>query len=197
MIKFTQKEHMIMSEETVYKAEETAKLKSQQSLPALLLIGAGVILLFAYILDIHLIDFLWPGFIIGPGLLLMWPAYNSTAEEQSKLAFLAVPGAMLATIGVLLFVMNITDHFEAWAYSWPLIIAAAAGGVMYVTRHDNNERLEERGYKFVRVMSMLFFGLAFFFEIIIFENFNPLMSLGVIVLGLYLFMRERQANKSA
>lgn len=186
-----------MSEETVFKAEEAARLRSQQSLPALLLIGAGVLLLFAYIFDVRLMEYLWPGFLIAPALLFMWPAYKSTAEEQSKFAFLAVPGAMLGTIGVLLFVMNITNHFEAWAYSWPLVIAAAAGGVMYVTRFDQNERLEERGYKFIRVMSMLFFGLAFFFEIIVFENFNPFMSIGLIALGLYLLLRDRRVAKTA
>lgn len=186
-----------MSEETVYKAEESAKLKVQPSLPAFALIGFGFALLLAYLFDIRLMDFFWPGFIIGPGLLLMWPAYKSTADDQSKFAFLAVPGAMIATTGVMLFAMNLTNHFEAWAYSWPLVIAAAAGGVMYVTRYDDNKSLQERGYKLIRVMSMVFIGLAFFFEIIVFENFNPIMSLGLIGFGLYLLMRNKRAVKTA
>jgi hypothetical protein len=186
-----------MSEETVYKAEEAAKLNVHSSLPAFTLIGVGAALLIAYLFDIRLMDFLWPGFIIGPGLLLMWPAYNSTAEHQSKLAFLAVPGAMIATTGLLLFAMNLTNHFEAWAYSWTLVIAAAAGGVMYLTRYDNNKPLQERGYKLIRVLSMIFIGLAFFFEIIVFENFSPVMSLGLIGFGLYLLMRNKRAVKSA
>ena len=186
-----------MSEETVYKAEETAKLDAHSSLPAFVLIGFGVTLLLAYAFNLHLLDFLWPGFIIGPGLLLMWPAYKSTADEQSKFAFLAVPGAMIASSGVLLFAMNLTNHFESWAYSWPLVIAAAAAGVMYVTRYDDNDALQELGYKFMRVMTLIFIGLAFFFEIIIFENFNPLMSLGMIGLGFYLLMRNRRATKAA
>ncbi len=112
-----------MSEETVFKAEEAEKFNVQSSLPALALIGAGVALFLAYLFDIRLMDFFWPGFVIAPGLLLMWPAHKSTADEQSKFAFLAVPGAMIATMGLLLFAMNLTDHFEAWAYSWPLVIA--------------------------------------------------------------------------
>ena len=90
-----------MSEETVYKAEEAAKLDVHASLPAFVLIGVGIALLLAYAFDFHLLDILWPGFVIGPGLLLMWPAYKSTADDQSKLAFLAVPGAMIVTTGVL------------------------------------------------------------------------------------------------
>lgn len=185
-----------MSEETVYKAEEAAKLDVHASQPAYVLIGVGITLLLAYLFNFHLLDILWPGFVIGPGLLLMWPAYKSTADNQSKLAFLAVPGAMIVTTGVLLFAMNLTDHFEAWAYSWPLVIAAAAAGVMYVTRYDDNDPLQARGYKFMRVMTLFFIGLAIFFEIIIFENFNPLMSLGMIGLGVYLLLRNRRAAKS-
>jgi len=186
-----------MSEETVYKAEEAAKRNVQSSLPAFALIGVGAALLLVYLFDIRLIDFFWPGFIIAPGLLLMWPAYKSTADEQSKFAFLAVPGAMIAATGLLLLTMNVTDHFEAWAYSWPLLIAAAAGGVMYVTRFDDNAPLQERGYKFIRVMTMVFIGLAFFFEVIIFENFNPLMSLALIGFGLYLLLQNRRDAKTA
>ena len=186
-----------MSEETIYKTEEAAKLHVNSSLPAYALIGVGAVLLLAYLFNIDLMEVLWPGFVILPGLLLMWPAYKSTAEKQSKWAFLAVPGSMIVTTGILLFGMNITDHFEAWAYSWPLVIASIAAGVMYITRFDHNERLDERAMKFIRVMFMIFIGLAVFFEIIIFENFNPLMSLGLMALGLYLLVRERKLPKSA
>jgi len=185
-----------MSEETIFKAEEAAKFNVHSSLPAIAIIGAGVALLLAYLFDIRLMDFFWPGFVIAPGLLLMWPAYKSTADSQSKFAFLAVPGAMIATTGILLFAMNLTNHFEAWAYCWPLVIASTAGGVMYVARYDDNVRLEERSFKFIRIMTMLFIGLAFFFEIIVFESFNPVMSLGLIGFGAYLLLRNRRAEKS-
>ncbi len=186
-----------MSEETVYKAQEAAKFNTHSSLPAYLLISAGAVLLLAYLFNIDLMEVLWPVFIIAPGLLLMWPAYKSNSERQSKFAFLALPGAMIVTSGVLLFAMNLTNHFEAWAYSWPLVIAAVAGGVLYVTRFDSNDNLQERTYKFIRVMFMMFIGMALFFEIVIFENFNPLMSLGLMAFGFYLLIRERKSAKPA
>jgi hypothetical protein len=93
--------------------------------------------------------------------------------------------------------MNITNHFEAWAYSWPLVIASAAAGVLYVTRFDDNEALNERAWQLIRALVMAFIGLALFFEIIVFENFNPLMSIGLIVFGIYLLMRNKQEPKSA
>jgi hypothetical protein len=186
-----------MSDETIYKAQEKVKLNSNSSLVPWLLIGGGVVLLLASMFDVHLIDFLWPLFIIIPGLLLMYPAYRATAEEQSGWSFLAVPGAMIAATGILLGVMNLFDHFEAWAYTWTMIPAAAAAGVLYITRYDGNVRLELRAHKFIRVMAMLMVGLAFFFEIVVFENFNPFMSLGLIFFGVYLLIQDRKAVKAA
>jgi hypothetical protein len=186
-----------MSEETVYKAQEKAKLDANSSLVAWLLIGGGLILLLASMLDVHLLDIVWPFFIAAPGLLLVYPAYKSTAEEQSSWSFLAVPGAIFLTVAAMLFVMNLFEYFDAWAYSWPLIPAAVAGGVLYITRFDGNTRLEARAHKFIRAMGMLVVGLAFFFEIIVFEHFNPLMALGLIVFGFYLLLRERKLNRAA
>jgi hypothetical protein len=180
-----------MSEEAVYKTEEAGKLQARSSLPALLVIGIGVALLAANLLHLQLIELFWPGFVIMPGLLLLWPAYNATAERQSPFSFLAVFGAMTVTVGLLLLVMNLSNHFEAWAYSWTLVLASAAAGLMYVKRFDAASSVHEAGRKLIRLMAILFMGLAVFFEIIIFENFNPLLPLVLIGYGLYLLFRER------
>lgn len=186
-----------MSEETIYKAQEKAKLSTNSSLPAWILIGVGVVLLLASLFDVHLMDYLWPGFVIVPGLLMMIPAYKSTVDEQSGWSFLAIPGALFLVTGGLLFIMNLVNHFEAWAYAWPLLPAAAAAGVLYITRFDDNVRLERRAHKFIRIMVMLAVGMALFFEILIFESFSPLMSLGLIVFGIYLLIQERKNARSA
>ncbi|HEX6385395.1 MAG TPA: hypothetical protein VF177_12050 [Anaerolineae bacterium] len=181
-----------MTEESVYKAEEAGKLSARSSLPAVLVIGIGLVLLAANLFGFHLIEVLWPGFVIAPGLALLWPAHSSTANRQSKLSFLAVPGAILVTIGLLLFAMNITDRFEAWAYSWTLLVAAVAGGLMYVKRFDKSSTIHERGRRLIRAMILLFMVLAVFFEIVVFDNFNPLLPLALIGYGVYLLLRNRQ-----
>ena len=186
-----------MTDETIYKAQEKVKLNGQSSYLPWMLIGAGTILLLASILDIHLLNYLWPGFIILPGLLMLYPAYKMTAGDRHGLSFLAVPGAVFVALGGLFFIMNLFDHFEAWAYSWPLLPAAAAAGVLYITRFDGNTRLEQRAHKFIRFMAMLMIGLAFFFEILVFENFNPFMALGLILLGGYLLLQDRRRGKLA
>ncbi|MCA9972503.1 MAG: hypothetical protein KC425_19915 [Anaerolineales bacterium] len=184
-----------MSEETLYKAEEARVMKQSapSSLPAIGLIGFGGTLLVLNLMGVHMMEIFWPLFVVGPGLLLLWPAYASTAERQRVLAFLAVPGAMLLAVGALLFVMNITGHFEAWAYSWTLVLAAAAMGLQYLKRHDATARIHRNGRGFIRNMGMLFLGLAAFFEIIVFESVMPWLPLALIAFGVYTLMKNRRA----
>ncbi|MEM7334290.1 MAG: hypothetical protein AAF490_19565 [Chloroflexota bacterium] len=191
-----------MSEDSVVqnkrlKAQEQLELSVKKNWPAFGVIGAGVILLLSNVFGFHLIDFLWPMFIIGPGILLMMPAHQSTEEHQSGASFLAVPGAIFATVGLLLFAMNITDHFEAWAYSWTLVFAAVPAALMYIKRFEPEHRIHETGHKIIRTLFYMFLGFAVFFEIIIFENFNPIFPLGLIGLGIYLLIQNRQDGELA
>ena len=184
-----------MSEETVYKAQEAVKMQARTvNWPALGLIGAGLFLLAATIFDFHVLDVLWPLFVIGPGLLLMMPAYKSTADRVSSFSFLAVPGAMVTAVGAILFIMNLTGHFEAWAYAWTLVIAAGVWGIGYVKRFNPSSRDHETVQKLIRWSLYAFAGLAVFFEIVIFENFNPLFSLALIGYGVYLLAKKKREN---
>lgn len=180
-----------MTEENVFKTEEKRGFSAVSSIPAWLVIAIGIVLLSANLFHFHLIDWLWPGFVIAPGLILLWPAFNSTAARQSKLNFLAVPGAMVVTVGLLLFVMNLTNHFEAWAYSWPLVVASAAAGLMYIRRFDPDNGRSQSGHKFIRTMITLFGVLAVFFEIVVFENFTPWLPLALIGYGVYMLLQQR------
>lgn len=174
------------------KASEQVQLAVQHNWPAFAVIGFGVFLLLSQVVGFNLIDVLWPGFIIAPGVLLMMPAHQSTEQHRSRAAILAIPGAILATIGLLLFAMNITDHFEAWAYSWTLVLAAVPAAVMYMRRFDPTDRIHQRGYRLIRGLFLLFLGLAGLFEIIVFENFNPVLPVLMIGFGIYLLRKQRR-----
>lgn len=171
-----------------------SQLDLRQSWPALVVIGIGVLLLAANLFNIQLMQFLWPGFVIAPGLMLMWPAYDSNSDRQRPLSFLAVPGAMMITTGFLLFAMNMVNHFESWAYSWPLVLASVAGALMYIKRFEPQNSIHESGHKFIRVMILLFMGLATFFEVLIFQSFAPWFPLALIAYGIYLLVKNRQTQ---
>ena len=179
-----------MSDETVYKAQVKGQQTSVPKL-ALVLIGAGLFFLAANLFPFSLFALVWPLFIIGPGLLLLWPAYRSTPEATHSLAFLAVPGAFLLGLGLLLATMSITGHWESWAYAWTLLPAAIIAGVVYMKRHQPESRLHERGHRIIRTLVIACMGLAILFELFIFpgrEEWWPLLLIGA---GLYLFFKER------
>jgi hypothetical protein len=177
------------TDETVFKAH---KEKGSLSVPAVALIAAGLLLLVVNVFNISLMSYLWPGFILGFGLLLLWPAHQSTAEQQSSVAFLAVPGMMVAATGLILFVLNLTNHFESMAYAWPLFLAAAAGGIMYMNRFDQLNTVHQSGRRFIRMMGFLFIGLAAFFEFLIFRSFGPWWPLALVALGAYLLVQNKK-----
>lgn len=184
-----------MSEDSILKIEEAGKLQRRQALPAYGVIAIGVVLLLSNLFNFHLINVLWPGFVITPGLMLLWPAYSSTPQRPKTLSFLAVPGAMTIITGILLFIMNLTNHFGAWAYSWPLVLGSVAWALMYMKRFEPQHRVHHTGYNFMRLMVLLAMGFAVFFELIVFGSFNPLLPLGIIAFGVYLLIKERQHNK--
>ena len=181
-----------MSEETVVKAD-IGKQPIKWSVPAVLLIGAGILLLVTNILDIHLLDFVWPAFIIGPGLLMLWPAHRATASRPSTLGFMAIPGAMTVVFGGMLFLMNIVNHYESMAYAWTLILAGGAGGYLYWKRFDDLGDGHEKAHKFVRVMVISFMALATFFEIFVFQSLGGWWPLFLIGLGIYLLVKQKRS----
>jgi vacuolar-type H+-ATPase subunit I/STV1 len=182
-----------MSEETVLKAE-TGKPRDVVSAMPLLLVGTGAVILAANLLHIHLIDFLWPSFIIGPGLVMLWPAYQSTPESRSSWSFLAVPGAMAVALGGLLFLMNLVNHFESMAYVWTLVLAAGAQGYAYMKRFEENGQAAEKAYRFVRTMLLAFMGLATIFELFIFRSLGDWWPVLLIGLGIYMFFKSRRSE---
>ncbi|MGD2078987.1 MAG: hypothetical protein PVH18_11425 [Chloroflexota bacterium] len=181
-----------MSEETVLKAE--IKNSERAAWPALLLIGAGALLLLTNLLHISLMSYLWPGFIAGLGILMVWPAYQSTAERQSAFAFLAVPGAVLLAMGGLFFLMNLTDHFESMAYSWTLLLAAGAGGYAYLKRFEESGIAREKAHRFIRVMVLAFMALAAMFELFIFQSLGAWWPLLLIGAGIYLYVKDKRSE---
>ena len=179
-----------MSEKTTFKAEQ--KTKEGVNKGATVLISAGILLLAVNLLGIDLMNFLWPAFIVGPGLLMLWPSYQSTPERQSGFSFLAIPGAVMVAVGLLLFLMNIVDHFESWAYVWPLVVAAGAAGYDYMHRFEESTSRTEKVHKLIRSLVILFMALAVLFELLVFNSLGSWWPVLLIGLGFYVYVNNRR-----
>lgn len=179
-----------MNEQSLYKTEEKLKLSLRNTNVALPLIGAGGFLFLMRFLGVHMMDVFWPIIPLTPGLLLLWPVHNAT-DSRPIFSVAAFVGAVITAVAGLLFVMNLTNHFEAWAYSWTLLPIAATLGLMYAKRFDPEHGIHTKGYRFIRAMGFVFAALALFFEVIVWESFYPWLPVALIGLGICAWWQNR------
>ena len=179
-----------MHDQTVYKAEMKAPARRSSMWPALL-VGGGLVLLSPVLLPAEL--WLPLLLLVAPGILMMWPAYRSTAETRSTVSFLAVAGAPMLLVGILLLVMGVTHHYASWAYAWLLLPAAVVGGAMYVKRFEPDHTIHDTGYRAMRALVLATMALAIFFELFVFRGVGPWWPLMLIALGAYLWLRDKRS----
>lgn len=127
------------------------------------LIAGGAFLALAHLFDLNLSAFLWPLFIIAPGLLIL---VSARAGNFGK--WVSVAGSMVLATGLLLAYQNSFDHFQSWAYAWALISPGAigAGWLIHGMRYGEPD-LVALGRKLINVSAVIFLAGAIFFELII------------------------------
>lgn len=185
-----------MSEETVYKAQRSAVVRRLPGPLGLLVFVAGVFLV-TRLLGISLLALLWPLLILGFGLLLMWPAWESAPNKPHSLSLLAVPGAVIATLGGVLFITVLLDHGQSWAYAWLLFPAAVIGGIMLVKRHDENSRVHARGMAVLRGLVVLTLAVGLILELLVFQTLGPWWPFLVMGAGIIMFVRHQRTAKDS
>ena len=118
----------------------------------ILLIGAGLVFLLGQILQINLSGLLWPWIIV-----LIGGAFFAGMVLGGKQAGpLAVPGSIIAMIGLILFVQNTFDLWLSWAYSWGLIVCSVGIGLVIYGHWSDLPDLRTRGWEVARVGLILF-----------------------------------------
>ncbi len=151
----------------------------------------GLILIFAGILFLVLQAFpdlaaqldvagQWPLIIVGIGVLFILGAVFGNPP-------LAVPGSIVAGIGLLLAYQNATGNWESWAYAWTLIPGFVGLGIMLMGALDHDKRSQIRdGLRLMLISLALFLVFGGFFGA--FGQFWPVL---LIVGGLLLLFRSR------
>lgn len=186
---------MKLNDEMVYKAQAKNELTRTTSGTAVALIVAGIGLFLANMAGVHLLDIFAPLlFVGGLGVLMLMPAYKATAEQPTQWGFLAAPGAFFLTLGLLIFMMGLVDHFEGFAYAWALLPASVIAGLMYAKRFDEQHTIHQRGHRAIRFFLSAFMILGLFFELLVFESLGPWWPLILVGMGGYMVWQERQTN---
>ena len=118
----------------------------------IILIVIGILAFFGRYIILPDMDLLWPLVVVGVGVAFFIPVFVGDKSRGG----LAVPGSILVTIGIILFIMNRTDSWEAWSYCWALIICAVGAGNWINGYRSEKPELKKRGMDAMRTGLILF-----------------------------------------
>lgn len=150
----------------------------------ILLVLAGIVLLlFQFVpglADWVRIEWSWPLFVVGTGLLLLLYAIAGNVPDM------AVPACIVGGIGLLLYWQNLTGRWETWSYAWTLIPGFSGVGAIIAALLSGKAKQLWEGVWAIVISAVLFaaFG-SFFGGIKALGDWWPvlLILLGVLLLG--------------
>jgi hypothetical protein len=158
------------------------------------LIALGVLFLVVQIPGVRIGVYMWPFFVIVPGLAF----FVGMVLGGRGAGGLAVPGSIVTTVGLILLYQNTTNHWESWAYAWGLIPMAVGVGLMINGSWSFRPALVTQGRRLAIIGLALFLAFGAFFEVLIFGGFigyaQWIWPVLLIALGLFLLLRRGRGS---
>lgn len=156
-----------------------------------LLIIAGIAYLLASYAPFDLTQYGWPLFVILPGLALIVVAVTVRSAVG-----LAVPGAIVTVVGLILAVQNTFDLWAAWTYAWALVFPGAVGvgtAIMGAVRHDPGQvdggtRAALSGLGICAVFGLFFEGILHVSGLTVGSGLSVALPVCVIAIGFVLLL---------
>lgn len=125
------------------------------------LIGLGIIFLLGQLFEFSVMRYLWPVLIMAAGALF----FIGMVAGGRSLGALAVPGSVIMTIGVILFIQNVFGIWSTWTYAWALIISGAGVGLVIFGYWSQLPDLSRAGRVVIIIGLALFLIFGLFFEL--------------------------------
>jgi hypothetical protein len=156
----------------------------------IVLVAIGILAFFGRYIILPDMDTLWPLLVIAVGAAFFIPMLLGDKSRGG----LAVPGSILVTIGVILYIMNRTDSWEAWSYCWALIVCAVGAGTWINGQRSGKPELQKRGFATLRTGLILFIIFGVIMEFIFSMSGEAhwggvlLWSILLILVGSYLLI---------
>jgi hypothetical protein len=125
----------------------------------------------------------WPFYVIGAGAILLLIGLVTDAPRM------AIPAAIVAGIGGILYYQNISHDWQSWNFMWTLIPGfVGVGNILAGLFGDDTRHNFGRGINLIMISAVLFLVFA-----AIFNRINILGNYGaaglLILLGLYVIGR--------
>lgn len=143
-------------------------VRNQQITPLIAgvaLMGLGGLFLIAQLLGGNFWAYFWPYPIIAVGLTFL----VTMISRGRGAGGLAVPGSVITTVGLLLFLQNSFGWWESWAFAWTFIVISVGVGIfmMGIVNHSDNAKRNGLRIAAIGVLLLIpfgiFFGLGFSF----------------------------------
>lgn len=128
----------------------------------------------------------WPFIVIGVGVMFFVVMFAGGRSVSG----LAIPGSIISVIGLMLFVQNLTGHWESWAYGWTVILMAVGVGIFLMGAYGGQASQRRAGLRVLKIGVILFVIFGAFFELL----FNSsrlaqiLFPVALILMGGYLLV---------
>ncbi len=136
----------------------------------------------------------WPIFVIVPGLVLLVMAANGGGGAT----LLAAAGGVVTGVGVILFVQDLTDYYQSWAYAWALLPLFAGAGMLLAAGRQHDPAAAARAWGLIEWGGVAFVVMAVFFEGLIFHGFliagGLIMPILLIAVGALLLLGRGRAE---
>ncbi len=154
-----------------------------------LILGAAIFV--AQYFGFRIGHYIWPVFILIPGILLF---VVSMKVEGGLGESFAIVGSIISMLGLMFFAMSISGMWASWAYAWALLFPTSIGiGQIFYGRYKDQASLVKTGWSLVKVGAAIFLIGFLFFEGIL--NISDMrfgmfgLPLFFIALGVFLLMR--------
>ena len=130
-----------------------------------ILVTLGILFLIGQLFDVYIGRWIWPFFVMAPGVLLF--SLGLAREDQPGVG-MAIAGSVVTSTGALLFLQNITGLWASWAYAWALIAPTSVGaGQMLFGLLKGRPELVTTGTRLVKIGGIIFLVGFVFFELLI------------------------------
>jgi hypothetical protein len=152
-----------------------------------ILVIIGAALLASRVVEISFGGVTWPLWVVVPGVAMLVGSFFIPPRGGLGLA---IPGAIVTMVGLVLWVQEVYGLYATWAYAWALVAPTGPGlGMFLYGLVQRDGELVGDGFRTMLVGLGLFLGFALFFEGVIgisgdpIPNLDQLAPYGIIALG--------------
>ncbi len=127
-----------------------------------ILVAIGILAFLGQTINLSLWGMTWPLMVIGVGAIF----FIGMVLGGKTTGFLAVPGSIITTVGLILLVQKTFGLWETWSYMWTLVFSAVGLGLVIQGAWSGQPELRQRGWELTRAGVILFLIFSILMEFI-------------------------------